>query len=49
VGATEAVAIIGADRSACALTATAALCTGFALANASRCTAITAPGAARFT
>jgi ethanolamine transporter EutH len=43
------VATTGADRMASGRTTMAADWTGFALANAVCCTAITAPGAARFT
>jgi hypothetical protein len=49
VGATAAEATIGADRMASGRTAIDADWTGFALANAVCCTAITAPGAPRLT
>ncbi len=49
VGATATEATTGADRMASGRTTMAADWTGFALANAACCTAITAPGAPRFT
>ena len=49
VGATAAVATTVADRNASGRTTMAADCTGLALAKAACCTAITAPGAPRFT
>jgi hypothetical protein len=49
VGAIAAVAITGAERIASGLTVIAADWTGLALAKALCCTAITAPGAPRFT